>query len=414
MQKPTNLERAWRRIKASSNKSSSPYIRDDAEKFLAQAPRKIRSIAGKLQHSSYSFSPARGVAIEKKGKPGSTRPIVMPCVEDRIVQRCMLDALTLDPVIAGEAFQPNSFGGIPIKSKEDVGGVSAAIKCLLENIKSGGTHIMIADISKFFTRIKKSDVISKLSSLADDPKFIDLFTEAIEVDLLNAQEIARYKHLFPYDDVGVGQGVCLSPFVGNLVLAEFDKRMNEGDCSCIRYIDDIVIIAPNGKAASSRMRLAKRLLADLGMEISEEKSSPAPIPVDQRFEYLGIEFTNGLLRPSKSSRLSILNRCQDVAASSLLAMRTCKDAKDFKKENSIPRTLEKISGMARGWAHHYKFCNDIETVRNVDRSISKSFLLYANKAQKISQKLMAEEEHDKAARFLGYTGARNVKFEPIS
>jgi hypothetical protein len=93
--------------------------------------------------------------------------------------------------------------------------------------------------------------------LTTDQKFIDLFYQGICIDLDNAEDLSRQKDLFPYGDVGVGQGVCLSPFVGNLILSDFDKQMNAGDCVCIRYIDDIIIVAPSGKAASSRMRLAK-------------------------------------------------------------------------------------------------------------------------------------------------------------
>lgn len=336
----------------------------------------------------------------------------MPRVEDRIVQRCMLDAMTLDPIISAEAFQPNSFGGIPAKA-DDFGGVPAALKRLIEAIDDGGTHVMIADISKFFTKIRKEDVLKKMSSLTNDKKFTELFYDGICVDLENAEQLSLKKYLFPYGDVGVGQGVCLSPFVGNLVLADFDKKMNEGDCTCIRYIDDIIIVAPNGKAASSRMRLAKRLLGQLGMEIADEKSSSVPIPVTQKFEYLGIEFSADRMRPSKKSRNSIQLRCKEVAATSLLAMQACKKSADFNKDHSIPKTLDKISGMVRGWAHHYKFCDDIETVRNVDRQIAKSFLQYADKAQALAQKASKNGNADLAAAFLGYVGSKDVKFSSL-
>lgn len=412
IQKPTNLEKAWRRIKASSNTSSSPYIRDDTKKFADDAPKQIRSIAGKIQQQSYKFSPARGVILKKKGKPGSERPIVMPRVEDRVVQRCMLEAMTLDPIISAEAFQPNSFGGIPAKA-DDLGGVPAALKRLLEAIDAGGTHVMVADISKFFTKIRKADVLKKMSSLTDDQKFIDLFYQGICIDLENAEDLSRKKHLFPYGDVGVGQGVCLSPFVGNLILSDFDKEMNSGDCTCIRYIDDIIIIAPSGKAASSKMRLAKRLLNALGMEVSKEKSSPLPIPVNQKFEYLGIEFSADRMRPSKKSRASIQQRCKEVAAKSISEMQSCKKAEDFSKDYSIPKTLDKISGMVRGWSHHYKFCDYVETIRNVDREIAKSFLLYAGKAQTLSQAAIENGQLELATMFLGYAGSKDVKFSPL-
>lgn len=321
----------------------------------------------------------------------------------------------------GDDFRPNhlsrgvpaeQLGGILSKS-DDLGGVPAALKRLVEAIDAGGTHVMIADISKFFTKIRKGDVLKKMSSLTDDQKFIDLFYQGICIDLDNADQLSRRKHLFPYGDVGVGQGVCLSPFIGNLILSDFDKEMNRDDCTCIRYIDDIIIIAPSGKAGSSKMRLAKRLLSALGMEISEEKSSLVPIPVNQKFEYLGIEFSSDKMRPSKKSRTSIQQRCKEVAAKSISEMHSCKKAQDFSKEYSIPKTLDKISGMVRGWSHHYKFCNDVETIRNVDREIAKSFLLYAGKAQSLSQAAVEKGQLELATMFLGYAGSKDVKFSPL-
>jgi hypothetical protein len=149
------------------------------------------------------------------------------------------------------------------------------------------------------------------------------------------------------------------------------------------------------------------------MEISKEKSSPLPIPVNQKFEYLGIEFSANKMRPSKKSRTSIQQRCKEVAARSISEMQSCKKAEDFGKDYSIPRTLDKISGMVRGWSHHYKFCDDVETIRNVDREIAKSFLLYAGKAQSLSQAAIEKGRPELATMFLGYAGSKDVKFSPL-
>ena len=106
-------------------------------------------------------------------------------------------------------------------------------------------------------------------------------------------ELAGISDQFPIYEVGVAQGNSLSPLLGNILLKDFDRRMNEGDCTCLRYIDDFLILAPNAKAARSRFRLAKRLLSELDMSLSEEKSSEGAINVDNQFEFLGVELANG-------------------------------------------------------------------------------------------------------------------------
>lgn len=63
--------------------------------------------------------------------------------------------------------------------------------------------------------------------------------------------------------------------------------MNAGDCQSKRYIDDFIVLGPTAASVSSRMRLAKRLLAAHGMELSPGKSSVEPICIeDDAVEFL--------------------------------------------------------------------------------------------------------------------------------
>jgi hypothetical protein len=318
--------------------------------------------------------------------------------------------LTSDSRIREQAFQPFSFGGISKRSGDELAGVPAAIARLLEFVKDGASHVMIADIEGFFTRISKSESSKFIRRFTDDEPFLELFEKAISVDLENAKSLWKHKDQFPYGDMGVAQGSCLSPFLGNMILSDFDILLNKGDCNCIRYIDDIIIVAPSGKAASSRFRLAERTLKSIGMNFAADKSSIVPIPVNQSFDYLGIEFSSEGLRPSKKSRNSIVARCKDVAAESILQMKKCTSVEKFSHEFNIPKTLNKIAGMAKGWSNHYSFCNDYQTIKSVDRLISSIYLNYIDKAQKLA----AATRADIAAVFLGYRGLTDVKFSPFS
>ena len=69
---------------------------------------------------------------------------------------------------------------------------------------------------------------------------------------------------FPIGDIGVAQGNSLSPLLGNIILHSFDRAMNEGDCRCVRYIDDFIILAPTRKAALARMQKAPAIFKVTG------------------------------------------------------------------------------------------------------------------------------------------------------
>jgi Retron-type reverse transcriptase len=366
IRKHTNLATAWQAVKSNARASSSPFVQDEAAAFLNAEQTKIRSISSRIQWNSYKFSKSRGIAIPKPGKSNKIRPIVISNVEDRVVQRCILNALMNDDAVQKRAFQPNSYGGIPRRVGRDLAGVPAAIQNLLSCIESGATHIMVADIEGFFTRIKKSDAIRQVASFTSDKSFLRVFEQAISVDLENSRMLWRHKSSFPIGDIGVAQGNCLSPFIGNLILSEFDEQMNDGDCRCIRYIDDVIILAPSGRAASAKFRKAQKILGAMGMNFVDDKTSKHPIEVGQKFEYLGIEFSSKLLRPTKKSRQSIVERARETAVLSLQKAKSAKNFEDFDQTYSIPKTLNRIAGMAKGWAQHYIFCNDFQTVKDVD------------------------------------------------
>lgn len=409
LRKHGNLTLAWQSVRANSRYSTSPYVQDEAQNFAGDEQRRIKSIGGRLQFGTYKFAKSRGVAITKPGKPGAVRPIVIARVEDRIVQRCILDALTSDQRIRERAFQPNSFGGIPKRGKDDRAGVVAAIERLLNCISNGATHVMVADIKGFFQNISKSECLEIIRQYVADQRFLNTLGDAIAVDLENARALWRHKDEFPYGDVGVAQGNCLSPFLGNLLLSDFDRRMNEGDCGCLRYIDDIIILAPSGRAASAKLRLARTLLKRHGLELSEAKTSSTPIQVTESFEYLGIEFSNRRLRPASKARKSIIFRAEEVAAKSLSKMRSCTDPKLFDANFNVPKTLNRLAGIARGWSHHYAFCNDKGSVLSVDHKICGVYLEYLSRAQDIASKKVPPLK----AVLLGYRGAATVPFQPL-
>lgn len=410
VRKHGNLTRAWQSVRANARYSTSPYVKEEAEGFVGEEQRRIKSISGRIQHQSYRFSPARGVAVTSRNKPGKVRPLVVAKVEDRIVQRCLLDAMTQCDELRMRAFQPYSFGGIPKRDPAAMAGVPAAIKQLLSFVANGATHVMVADIEGFFTRISKASAMALVQSCTNDQRFLSLLDQAIHVDLENARSLWRHKESFPYGDLGVAQGNCLSPFLGNLMLSDLDKSLNEGDCRCIRYIDDLIILAPSGRAASARFRQAERALGAMGMRFSPAKTSRVPTLVTETFEYLGIEFHKRLLRPAVKSRKSIVARAREVAVTSLLEMRRCTQAQAFDQRQSVPKTLHRLSGMAKGWAHHYAFCNDKRTVDSVDELINGIFLRYVEKATQLAEKKPSKV----AAAILGYRGAGDVPFCPFA
>lgn len=394
------LYSAWMAVHENARNSQSLDIRSAVEDFREGTPQKIRILSRQLALGKYQFGQSRGAPIPKRGSDGKAiagkyRPIVIPKLEARIVQRSILQTISELPAVNSVIATPFSFGGIKKSKspKNSVAAVPAAIQAVLRAIGDGGEYIVTADIRAFFTciqRLKATDQLCKL--VGSDTELKSFLESATKVELENLSKLTEGKKhkLYPSYDLGVAQGNSLSPLLGNLVLTEFDGLMNVGDCSCIRYIDDFLIIAPTAKAAAARLKLARSILAKLGMSLSEEKSSPEPISITKSFEFLGVELSNGFVRPSTKKRRTILEDIQHELDLSLKEMRELRSGKQLDKRNSLVGTLKRVDGKLSGWGKHYKFCNDLAVFKDVDTKVRSQIRAYIGEYGAI-RKSMGEE-----------------------
>jgi RNA-directed DNA polymerase len=381
VRKLDNLERAWRVIQQNGRSSKSESVRLELERFAEDAPRNLRSLKGQLSGGRFKFQKAKGVPIPKldaKGKPtGKIRPIVLAPVESRIVQRAILNVLVEIEALKPYVKTPYSFGGIrSVRQRgeqargEELSAVPAAIKAVLHEIGQGAVFIASADIRAFFTRISKAHVMQVIRhAVGDDPEFLNFLHSAVTVELENLALLKDKASEFPTEEIGVAQGNSLSPLLGNIALANFDQIMNEGDCSCIRYIDDFIIMAPTRKAATARLNKAVKLLSELQMELSPEKSSKGGTPVTDGFDFLGITIRPGLIRPSEKAQSRFLESVVTALTDSQKAMLGMKSGTALERDRSLIATLKRVDGMIDGWGKHYWFCNDGQTFGNLDQQI---------------------------------------------
>lgn len=368
------LERAWRLVEANGRFSTSETVRSEIAAYAQEFQANIRSLNRRLQRGTYQFPPSRGVAIPKTKSNGQKdrakiRPLVVGTVESRIVQRSILEVLSGVPLLRPHFMNPNSFGGIRKTSDSELSAVPAAIFAVLQSIERGAEFVMCADITGFFTKIPKPLVLEIIGSAIDDLAMLSFIEDAIQVELTNLAALRRYAADFPTGEIGVAQGNSLSPLLGNILLSEFDRVMNDGDCRCIRYIDDFIILAPTASAAAARLRHARRILSDLGMELSADKTSSNPINVRDTFEFLGIEFSNGLIRPCAKARRRLTESLSETFQKSSHSLATASVENPIEKRYSLIKTLGRSDGMLQGWRKHYWFCNDDTCFKNLDDKV---------------------------------------------
>jgi retron-type reverse transcriptase len=398
------IEAAWRVIQENARASTSASVRQEVEDFGQDAGRRLRSICYRLARNRFVFGKAKGIQSPKKDKSGRKtgkfRPIVLAPVESRIVQRSILDVLQDIPELSLYIDTRYSFGGVKkaklagSKTKrESPSAVPAAIKAILAAIAEGARYYVCADIKSFFTRISKKRVSEVVGSAVNDPDFIQLFEKAITTELSNMADLREKATEFPIEDIGVAQGNSLSPLLGNIALAKFDLEMNEGDCCCLRYIDDFIILAPSAKAANARLRKAVRLLRELSMQLSPEKSSKGASLIEDGLSFLGVEIMPGIIRPSGNARLKFLSSIREEFVRARKAFVEVERGKPLPRGQTLISTLKRIEGMVDGWGKHYWFCNDLPLLDQLDLRVSELVREFLGMYRDVRSRLAPEHKN---------------------
>jgi RNA-directed DNA polymerase len=363
------LERAWRAVRRNGRQSKSEVTRNEVMEFEAVAVERLGRIQRQLQSRSFKFAPAIGKKIPKKTK-NTFRPLVVAPIESRIVQRAVYDVLAGLPGLQTYIKTPHSFGAVRKGEEDTIAAVPAAVNCVLEAIGRGSLFVVRSDISDFFTKIPKPAVTSMIESVTGKGEFLDLFSAAIKIELSNMAKLCSSDAAkFPIEDIGVAQGNSLSALLGNLYLYNFDLELNkQPDISCIRYIDDFIILAPTKSAAMNQFAKAKSLLESLGLDLSTKKTVPGN--AKDGFEFLGIEIGNGYIRPAKEPRERLVASIKAILSESKSALRASLGAQDFDNKFSLLSTLRRVRGSMQGWIKHYWFCNDFNCLAVLSKHVA--------------------------------------------
>jgi len=404
--KPTSLRRAWQKVYENGIKSKSEQTQKDVRNFANKSDRNLDRIYRKLLRKEWEFEPALGIFTRShSGK--KQRPLVVSPIENRIIQRSILDVLQKVPAIKAYYEIESSFGGIEGKS------VRAALEKVYLCIKNGACYYIRSDIKDFFTNIPKDIVLSIIAKHISDRDFNTLLLKATKVELRNLHELKESAKAFPLYEIGVAQGCCLSPLIGNILLHDFDIEMNDRGISCIRYIDDFIMLGDNLSHLNRAFKNAKRLLGALGLEVHDPDVNKGKADlgnIKNGFNFLGCIYTPGLLRPNSESCNRLLTHIDTVLKDSITMMREPK--KLYDKRKSLIRTLIDVDNILMGWGNQYSFCNNEQVFKHIDSEVDKKIQNYLGHYAKIKNALKNEIEKNRK-RLLGIFIIEENKSDPI-
>ena len=331
-----NLNRAYKRVKA--NKGAHGVDGMTIEDALPYLREHQKELTDRIYRGKYTPSPVRRVEIPKPD--GGMRKLGIPTVIDRVIQQAITQQLI---PIYEPLFADGSYGYRPNRSAKD------AILKVKEYAEQGYTFAVVLDLSKYFDTLNHELLIRLLRENVKDERVIQLIKRYLKSGVMENGVVMETEE-------GSPQGGNLSPLLANIYLNEFDHEYEKRGVPCIRYADDIVLLAKSKRASERLLEGSTKYLEEkLKLTVNREKSRVVSVFAIRNFKFLGF----ALGRNGRGIYVRVHPKSWKKFKSKL------KSLSSRKRVQSIRLSLERIKIYARGWLNYYGIAsmkNNIEDI----------------------------------------------------
>jgi len=286
-----------------------------------QLDENLEDLVERMKAKRYKPLPAKRVYIPKDEH--SVRPLGLPALEDKIVQKGI--AWILEAIYEAD-FLDCSYGFRPKRDCHQA--INAVDKTIMTQPIN---HVIEADIKGFFDNVSHEWLMKFLEVRIKDPSFLLLIRRFLKAGYLEAGRIVATER-------GTPQGGNLSPMLSNIFLHYvldlwFEKRIKaqaKGACHLVRYADDFICMVQYVDDAQYIEQALRDRFAQFELELHPEKTRVISFGRYERenakrqkrrpntFDFLGFthycsKSRNGkFMVDRKTSRKKFRKKCQEM------------------------------------------------------------------------------------------------------
>ncbi|MGL5820075.1 MAG: group II intron reverse transcriptase/maturase [Sarcina sp.] len=348
-----NILLAFRNIK--NNKGSTTCGTDELDiSFFKDMNSKL--FVRRIQNSLENYFPKSVRRVDIPKPNGKTRPLGIPCIEDRITQQCIKQVI--EPICEAK-FYKHSYGFRPNRSTDH------AIARSMRLMNRSKLHYVVdVDIKGFFENVNHTKLKKQLWTLGiQDKNLLSIIGKILQSEIQGIGTPTK----------GTPQGGIVSPLLANIVLNELDwwissqwetigtkhkyskeshkysalkKSAKLKEIYLVRYADDFKIFCRDAKTAQKVYIAVKDWLKErLDLDISPDKSKVTNLRRNYT-EFLGFKL---MVKPKKKKYVCQSRMCDKAVQSTINKLK--EQIKKIQK-NTIVKEVSRINSMILG-SHNY-------------------------------------------------------------
>jgi RNA-directed DNA polymerase len=205
-----------------------------AEEYERDLEGNLRRLLDRAKSGTYQAPPVRRVHIPKGGSTTETRPLGIPTLEDKVLQRAVV--MLLEPIYERD-FLDCSYGFRPGRSAHQA---LASFRDQLMDCRGG--WVLEVDIRKFFDNLDHGHLRTFLRHRVRDGVLLRLIDKWLKAGVMEDGSVS-------YPEAGTPQGGVVSPLLSNAFLhyvldVWFERDVKprlRGRAFLVRYADDFVM-----------------------------------------------------------------------------------------------------------------------------------------------------------------------------